>query len=311
MNDSIVDEPQPSSSTVMAGSFLKKLQMRTQKLLQRTMVSFPASVIENQVDESECYLPRRFEYPSGPGSHVQRPANQVLQIHWDVDLHALRRLFRHYNNGSELGGSNSDCEWARVVNHEVIMAGGSKLGAAGDELVLIAPRLMTQKDVQQTIDWTLNDVNSSDPLPDGKLVHRPPAQRKSASESEWFVHVTLRVHELTLLTRREKEVLQRRPALLQLVRDYCLEVTALESFELDGNRRPFEQKERYRAEAIANEPHRLAGLQRDRERLARLRALRAEREAALLSQALECKDEIMSPAMDDSGVTPLCSSLAS
>ena len=117
-------------------------------------------------------------------------------------------------------------------------------------------------------------------------MHRPPAQRKSASESEWFVHVTLRVHELTLLTRREKEVLQRRPALLQLVRDYCLEVTALESFELDGNRRPFEQKERYRAEAIANEPHRLAGLQRDWERLARLRALRAEREAALLSQAL-------------------------
>ena len=168
---------------------------------------------------------------------------------------------------------------------------------------------MTQKDVQQTIDWTLNDVNSSDPLPDGKLVHRPPAQRKSASESEWFVHVTLRVHELTLLTRREKEVLQRRPALLQLVREYCLEVTAEDNPA--GNSRPFEHMERGRAKAIANEPHRLAGLQRDRERLARLRALRAEREAALLSQTLESKDEIMSPAIDDSGVTPLCNSLAS
>ena len=119
MNDSIVEEPLPSSSAVMAGSFLKKLQMRTQKLLQRTMVSFPASVIENQVDESECYLPRRFEYPSGPGSHVQRPANQVLQIHWDVDLHALRRLFRHYDNASELRGS----DWAEVINYW----GGSKL----------------------------------------------------------------------------------------------------------------------------------------------------------------------------------------
>ena len=116
MNDSIVEEPLPSSSTVMAGSFLKKLQMRTQKLLQRTMVSFPASVIENQVDESECYLPRRFEYSSG---HVQRPANQVLQIHWDVDLHALRRLFRHYDNASELRGS----DWAEVINYW----GGSKL----------------------------------------------------------------------------------------------------------------------------------------------------------------------------------------
>ena len=119
MNDSIVEEPLPSSSAVMAGSFLKKLQMRTQKLLQRTMVSFPASVIENQVDESECYLPRRFEYPSGPGSRVQRPANQVLQIHWDVDLHALRRLFRHYDNASELRGS----DWAEVINYW----GGSKL----------------------------------------------------------------------------------------------------------------------------------------------------------------------------------------
>jgi len=282
----------------MAGSFLKKLQMRTQKLLQRTMVSFPASVIENRVDESECYLPRRFEYSS---DHVQRPANQVLQIHWDVDLHALRRLFRHNNNASEL----RDTDWAEVINY----GGGSKLGAAGDELVLVAPRQMTQMDIQRTIDWALGDVNSPDPLPDSKLVHRPPAQRKSASESEWIVHVTLCVHELTLLTRREKEVLQRRPALLRLVREYCLEVTALE--DPDGNRRPFENKERHRAEAIANEPHRLAGLQQDRERFARLRALRAEREAALLSQTLQNMDEIMSPSVDDSGVTPLCNSLVS
>jgi len=296
----------------MAGSFLKKLQMRTQKLLQRTMVSFPARAIENQVGDSECYLPRRFEFPSGPGSHVQWPANQVLQIHWDVDLHALRRLFRHYNNGSELGGSNSDCEWARVVNHEVTMAGGSKLGAAGDELVLIAPRLMTQKDVQHTIDWALKDVNSSEPHPDNKLVHRPPAQLKSASESEWFVRVTLRVHELTLLTRREKEVLQRRPALLQLVREYCLEVTS-ENLDYEYNGRPFENMERKRAEAIANEPERQARMAWNARQLQLSRALRVEREAAaaLLSQALESKDEIMSPAADDSGVTPLCNSLAS
>ena len=187
--------------------------------------------------------------------------------------------------------------------------GGSKLGAAGDELVLVAPGQMTQMDIQRTVDLTLEDVNSAEPHPDNKLVHRPPAQLKSASESEWFVRVTLRVHELTLLTRREKEVLQRRPALLRLVREYCLEVTAED--DPAGNSRPFENMERGRAKAIANEPHRLAGLQRDRERLARLRALRAEREAALLSQTLESKDEIMSPAMDDSGVTPLCNSLVS
>ena len=301
MNDSIVEEPLPSSSAVMAGSFLKKLQMRTQKLLQRTMVSFPASIIENRVDESECYLPRRFEYSS---DHVQRPANQVLQIHWDVDLHALRRLFRHYDNASELRGT----DWAEVINY----GGGSKLGAAGDELVLVAPRQMTQMDIQQTIDWILGDVNSCDPLPDCKLVHRPPAQRKSASESEWFVRVTLRVHELTLLTRREKEVLQRRPALLELVRYYHLEVTS-ENLDYEYNGRPFENMERKRAEAIANEPERQARMAWNARQLQLSRALRVEREAAaaLLSQALESKDEIMSPAADDSGVTPLCNSLAS
>jgi hypothetical protein len=46
-------------------------------------------------------------------------------------------------------------------------------------------------------------------------------------------------------------------------------------------------------------------------KLARLRALRTEREAALLPQTLASKDEIMSPAVDDSGVTLLCNSLAS
>jgi len=189
------------------------------------------------------------------------------------------------------------------------VASGSKLGAAGVELVLIAPRLMTQKDVQHSIDWALQDADSGEPHPDSKLVHGPPAQLKSASESKWFVRATLRVHQLALLTRREKEVLQRRPALLQLMRESRMEVTAYDNPA--GNSRPFEQMERNRAEAIANKPHPLAGLQRDRERFARLRALRAEREAALLSRTLESKDQIMSPAMDDSGVTPLCSSLAS
>ena len=139
------------------------------------------------------------------------------------------------------------------------MASGSKLRAADVELVLIAPRLMTQKDVQHSIDWALQDADSGEPHPDSKLVLGPPAQLKSASESEWFVRVTLRVHQLTLLTRREKEVLQRRPALLQLMRESRLEVTADDNPA--GNSRPFERKKRYHAEAIANEPHRLAGLQ--------------------------------------------------
>ena len=171
---------------------------------------------------------------------------------------------------------------------------------------------MTQQDIQRTVDCALEACNFSEPDSDCKLVHRPPAQLKSASESEWFVRVTLRVHELTLLTRREKEVLQRRPALLELVRYYHLEVTS-ENLDYEYNGRPFENMERKRAEAIANEPERQARMAWNARQLQLSQALRAEREAAaaLLSQALECKDEIMSPAADDSGVTPLCNSLAS
>jgi hypothetical protein len=113
--------------------------------------------------------------------------------------------------------------------------------------------------------------------------------------------VTLRAHTLTLLTRREKEVLQRRPALLDLVRQHCLDGDAVEGNE-------FERAEYARAKGIADEPERQARMAA----AARARTLRAEREAAaMLTQAVESKDEIMSPAADSSGVTPLCNSLAS
>ena len=105
MNDSLVDEPLPSSSTVVAGSFLRKLQLRMQKLLQRTTVSFPRRIVDSHVaadpaghgrdEDGGCVLRKCFDLSS---ERIELPANQVLQIHWDVDLRALRRLFRHYHH---------------------------------------------------------------------------------------------------------------------------------------------------------------------------------------------------------------------
>ena len=48
---------------------------------------------------------------------------------------------------------------------------------------------MTQKDVQHSIDWALQDADSGEPHPDSKLVHGPPAQLKSASERARRVRV--------------------------------------------------------------------------------------------------------------------------
>jgi len=220
-----------------------------------------------------------------------------------VDFRALRRLFRHYKNASGLGAPG-DSDWSQLVNHEVTVAGGSRLGAAGDEVMLIASQQMTQQDIQRTVNCALRDARCSSRnleqdstgllrwnLPH-ELVHRPPAQLKSAFESEWFVRITLRAHDLILLTRREKEVLQRRPALLELVRKHCL----------DGDESQNEGK------AVADEPERQARMAAN----ARARTLWAEREAALLTQVIQNsnKDEDMSPA-DSSSVTPLCNSLAS
>jgi N-acyl-L-homoserine lactone synthetase len=99
MNDSLVDEPLPSSSTVVAGSFLRKLQLRMQKLLQRTTVSFPRRIVDNHVaadraghgrdEDGECLLQRCFDCSS---ERIEVPANQVLQIHWDVDLRCKRAV---------------------------------------------------------------------------------------------------------------------------------------------------------------------------------------------------------------------------
>jgi hypothetical protein len=144
-----------------------------------------------------------------------------------------------------------------------------------------------------------------------ELVHRSPARLQSATESEWFIRMRLRAHDLILLTRREKEVLQRRPALLNLVREHVLnrdemqnEGNDFEKAEYARAKRNLEESER-QAQIAANvrAPHRAPRIHRP-----------ADSEAALLmiTQQIQSlnQDEDMSLA-DDSGVTPLCNSLAS
>jgi hypothetical protein len=329
MNDSIVDEPLPSSSTVVAGTFLRKLQLRVQKLLQRTSVSFPKRIADRHVatdragrgraldldDDGGCLLQRCFDCSS---ERVEVPANQVLQIHWDVDLRALRRLFRHYRNASSLepGG-----DWSKLVNQEVSVAGGSRLGAAGDEVMLFAHRQITQEDIQDTVNWAVSHARCSAGRMEldstgllrwnqpAELLHRSPAQLQSASESEWFIRMRLRAHDLILLTRREKEVLQRRPALLNLVREHVLNGDEMRN---EGN--DFERAEYARAKEIQEASERqaqIAASVRAPHHAPRIRRP-ADSEAALLTQQVQNsnQDEDMSLA-DDSGVTPLCNSLAS
>ena len=325
MNDSLVDEPLPSSSTVVAGTFLRKLQLRMQKLLQRTTVSFPKRIADRHVaadragcgrdEDGGCLLQRCFDCSS---ERVELPANQVLQIHWDVDLRALRRLFRHYRNASSLAPGG---DWSKLVNQEVSVAGGSRLGAAGDEVMLFAHRQITQEDIQDTVNWAVNHARCSAGRMEldstgllrwnqpAELLHRSPAQLQSATESEWFIRMRLRAHDLILLTRREKEVLQRRPALLNLVREHVLNGDEMQN---EGN--DFERAEYARAKGILEESERqaqIAASVRAPHRAPRIRRP-ADSEAALLTQQIQSsnQDEDMSLA-DDSGVTPLCNSLVS
>ena len=201
-----------------------------------------------------------------------------------------------------------------------VAAGGVLSGVAGDELSLVAFHLMTQADVQEWIEYALDDANrvaGGDLLSTRKLMRRSPAHLKSASESEWFIRLTLRAAEdLTLLTRREKRILQRRPALLKIVRQYCLEGDGDSSLNWQGN--SFERSERHRAEAIVN----ASRLQEQVRQALSRRAVSAKRERTLRilprpnpsrssrSHNVVDNDACMSLA-DSSGVTPLCNSLAS
>ena len=83
--------------------------------------------------------------------------------------------------------------------------------------------LITPADLQYEIDWALQHANAHEQQEDHALVQRTGS---IASLQAWFIRRVVRLEDLTLLTRRQKEVLQRRPALLAIVREYGMHAHA-------------------------------------------------------------------------------------